>query len=109
MGGDLLKGLAGVSDKSVGGTHETAMVPASSQVGGNVAPVNIPGIDPSRIPVHIAAVMDGNGRWATSRGLKRTDGHAAGEEALARLRRGARRPVSRQRARHGRRRGRRGG
>ncbi|CAM8630201.1 MAG: di-trans,poly-cis-decaprenylcistransferase [Actinomycetia bacterium] len=58
------------------------MVPAASQVGGNVACVDIPGIDPSRIPVHIAAVMDGNGRWATSRGLKRTDGHAAGEEAL---------------------------
>jgi undecaprenyl diphosphate synthase len=27
-------------------------------------------------------VMDGNGRWAQQRGLKRTDGHAAGEEAL---------------------------
>src|SRR3546814_14841521 len=26
--------------------------------------------------------MDGNGRWATRRGLKRTEGHAAGEEAL---------------------------
>jgi undecaprenyl diphosphate synthase len=26
--------------------------------------------------------MDGNGRWATKRGLKRTEGHAAGEEAL---------------------------
>ncbi len=26
--------------------------------------------------------MDGNGRWATSRGLKRTEGHAAGEQAL---------------------------
>jgi undecaprenyl diphosphate synthase len=26
--------------------------------------------------------MDGNGRWATARGLKRTEGHAAGEEAL---------------------------
>jgi undecaprenyl diphosphate synthase len=26
--------------------------------------------------------MDGNGRWAQARGLKRTDGHAAGEEAL---------------------------
>ena len=26
--------------------------------------------------------MDGNGRWASSRGLARTDGHAAGEEAL---------------------------
>lgn len=40
------------------------------------------GIDPTRIPRHIAAVMDGNGRWAQRRGLKRTDGHAAGEEAL---------------------------
>jgi undecaprenyl diphosphate synthase len=40
------------------------------------------GIDPSRIPTHIACVMDGNGRWATKKGLKRTDGHAAGEEAL---------------------------
>src|SRR5262249_57055141 len=26
--------------------------------------------------------MDGNGRWATRRGLPRTDGHAAGEQAL---------------------------
>jgi undecaprenyl diphosphate synthase len=42
----------------------------------------LPGIDPERIPAHIAAVMDGNGRWAAQRGLKRTDGHAAGEEAL---------------------------
>jgi undecaprenyl diphosphate synthase len=44
--------------------------------------VNVPGIDPSRIPRHVALVMDGNGRWAQRRGLKRTDGHAAGEEAL---------------------------
>ncbi len=40
------------------------------------------GLDPNRIPVHVACVMDGNGRWAKKRGLKRTDGHAAGEEAL---------------------------
>ncbi|HEX9260199.1 MAG TPA: polyprenyl diphosphate synthase [Acidimicrobiales bacterium] len=40
------------------------------------------GLDPTRIPVHVACVMDGNGRWAQQRGLKRTDGHAAGEEAL---------------------------
>lgn len=39
-------------------------------------------IDPTRIPRHVAAVMDGNGRWAQQRGLKRTDGHAAGEQAL---------------------------
>jgi undecaprenyl diphosphate synthase len=30
----------------------------------------------------VAIVMDGNGRWAKRRGLRRTDGHAAGEEAL---------------------------
>jgi len=39
-------------------------------------------IDPKRIPPHVALVMDGNGRWAQRRGLKRTEGHAAGEEAL---------------------------
>jgi undecaprenyl diphosphate synthase len=30
----------------------------------------------------VAIVMDGNGRWAQQRGLRRTEGHAAGEEAL---------------------------
>ena len=44
--------------------------------------MSIPGIDPDRIPTHVACVMDGNGRWAQRRGLKRTEGHAAGEEAL---------------------------
>ena len=44
--------------------------------------MEVDGIDPARIPTHVAAVMDGNGRWATQRGLKRTEGHAAGEEAL---------------------------
>lgn len=34
-------------------------------------------------PVHIACIMDGNGRWAKRRGLPRTAGHTAGEEALA--------------------------
>jgi len=40
------------------------------------------GIERERIPRHVAIVMDGNGRWARRQGLKRTDGHAAGEEAL---------------------------
>jgi undecaprenyl diphosphate synthase len=39
-------------------------------------------LDPDRMPAHVAIVMDGNGRWAQQRGLKRTEGHAAGEEAL---------------------------
>jgi len=34
------------------------------------------------IPFHVGVVMDGNGRWATRRGLARTEGHGAGEVAL---------------------------
>jgi undecaprenyl diphosphate synthase len=44
--------------------------------------VEFTGIDLSSVPNHVACVMDGNGRWARNRGLKRTEGHAAGEEAL---------------------------
>jgi len=44
--------------------------------------VELTELDARRIPVHVAIVMDGNGRWAQRRGLPRTDGHAAGEEAL---------------------------
>ena len=44
--------------------------------------------------LHIACIMDGNGRWASRRGLPRTDGHTAGEEALADIvRAAADRPV----------------
>ena len=39
-------------------------------------------IDRTRVPGHVAIVMDGNGRWATQRGLPRTEGHGAGEDAL---------------------------
>jgi undecaprenyl diphosphate synthase len=44
--------------------------------------VDLDGIDDRRLPVHVGCVMDGNGRWAQKRGLPRTEGHAAGEEAL---------------------------
>ena len=37
------------------------------------------------VPRHIAIVMDGNGRWATNRGLPRTAGHAAGSEVFRRI------------------------
>jgi undecaprenyl diphosphate synthase len=39
-------------------------------------------LDLSKLPTHVAIVMDGNGRWAKQRGLPRTRGHAAGEQAL---------------------------
>lgn len=52
-----------------------------------VAPFPSPS-DPAR-KLHVACVMDGNGRWARKRGLPRTDGHTAGEEALAEVVRAA--------------------
>jgi len=41
-------------------------------------------LDPTRIPAHIAIIMDGNGRWAASRALPRAEGHRAGVEAARR-------------------------
>jgi undecaprenyl diphosphate synthase len=40
---------------------------------------------PEKIPQHIAIIMDGNGRWALSRGLPRLAGHRAGTENLRRI------------------------
>lgn len=51
--------------------------------------MDLDGIDPRRLPRHVACVMDGNGRWATKRGLARTEGHRAGEEALLDAAKGA--------------------
>ena len=45
-------------------------------------PINTSTVSPELIPHHVAVVMDGNGRWAKSRGLPRTEGHRAGESAL---------------------------
>lgn len=39
-------------------------------------------IDKTRIPQHIAIIMDGNGRWATERGKIRSFGHSAGVDAV---------------------------
>ena len=39
-------------------------------------------IDKSRIPAHIAIIMDGNGRWAKQRGEARSFGHQAGAETV---------------------------
>ena len=42
-------------------------------------------LDMDRIPQHIAIIMDGNGRWATERGLDRTFGHKAGLDTVTRI------------------------
>ena len=40
------------------------------------------GIDLAKLPVHVSIIMDGNGRWATSRGKQRLEGHAQGYATL---------------------------
>ena len=44
-----------------------------------------PKIPTDRLPRHVAMIMDGNGRWALSRGLPRLAGHKAGTENLRRV------------------------
>jgi undecaprenyl diphosphate synthase len=46
------------------------------------SPTNIPS---NKFPRHVAMIMDGNGRWALSRGLPRLAGHKAGTENLRRV------------------------
>jgi len=42
-------------------------------------------LDMTRIPQHIAIIMDGNGRWATERGRERSYGHQAGVDTVRRI------------------------
>lgn len=39
----------------------------------------------NNMPKHVAIIMDGNGRWATNRGLKRSEGHKEGSKNLEKL------------------------
>jgi undecaprenyl diphosphate synthase len=40
------------------------------------------GLDPARLPRHLAIIMDGNGRWARQRGLLRIEGHRRGVDSV---------------------------
>ena len=42
-------------------------------------------IDKNKIPQHIAVIMDGNGRWAKKRGMKREKGHRAGRKSVKKI------------------------
>jgi undecaprenyl diphosphate synthase len=39
-------------------------------------------LDPTRLPRHVAVIMDGNGRWAQRRGLTRLHGHRVGKQSV---------------------------
>ena len=42
-------------------------------------------LDKTRIPQHVAIIMDGNGRWAEQRGKERTEGHIKGVEVVRKI------------------------
>jgi undecaprenyl diphosphate synthase len=48
-------------------------------------------IDKDRLPRHVAIIMDGNGRWATQRGLSRITGHRRGKQSVQEIVEAARR------------------
>jgi undecaprenyl diphosphate synthase len=43
---------------------------------------NAVGLDPAKLPRHIAIIMDGNGRWAQAQGKERMEGHARGANSV---------------------------
>jgi undecaprenyl diphosphate synthase len=43
------------------------------------------GLNPDRLPQHVAIIMDGNGRWAQSRGLPRIEGHRQGVNSVRKI------------------------
>jgi len=52
--------------------HALALYPTQSE---ETALINR--IDEKRLPAHVAVIMDGNGRWAKQKNLKRNAGHSA--------------------------------
>lgn len=54
----------------------------------NVLPETVPSFDP--LPHHVAIILDGNGRWAQTKGLPRTSGHEHGADAVRSAVRGCR-------------------
>ena len=54
--------------------------PSAEHLGDLISPIS-----GGRVPRHVAVIMDGNGRWATQRGLPRAAGHRAGTENIRRV------------------------
>jgi undecaprenyl diphosphate synthase len=58
------------------GAHAVVVSPSAA------AHARARGLDPARLPRHVAIIMDGNGRWAKGRGWDRTRGHQKGAEVV---------------------------
>jgi undecaprenyl diphosphate synthase len=81
-----LNGL-GLDGSHLSAAHLAGAEQAAAPFGGDPAPRPrlLPAeLDSTRLPGHVALIMDGNGRWARGRGLPRVMGHRQGVEALKR-------------------------
>src|SRR5262245_12279884 len=58
--------------------QEGRIVPTTTFDADTLARLAEAGLDPDRLPCHVAVIMDGNGRWAKQRSLPRVQGHAKG-------------------------------
>src|SRR5476651_825571 len=58
------------------------MTGASTATRNPAAVAQAAGLDPKRLPRHVAIIMDGNGRWAKGRGWDRTRGHRQGADMV---------------------------
>jgi undecaprenyl diphosphate synthase len=58
------------------------MATTSTYSADTLARIAAAGLDPARLPRHIAVIMDGNGRWAQSQGLRRIEGHRRGVQSV---------------------------
>lgn len=73
--------------KASGRADDIAGSPSLTGPHNGATPELAPLSEPSsiNIPRHVAIIMDGNGRWASSRGFQRSEGHRAGYENLRRV------------------------
>jgi undecaprenyl diphosphate synthase len=64
---------------------QVVLEPSAVRPGRSAVGLETDAIDRARVPRHVAIIMDGNGRWAASRGLPRIRGHEQGTENIRRI------------------------
>src|SRR5262249_46370592 len=84
-GRSALAGASGLDGRRAGlrSVDSPSVAPANRAVAQTLSPDTLArlaeaGLDPGRLPAHVAVIMDGHGRWAQERGLPRVEGHARG-------------------------------
>jgi undecaprenyl diphosphate synthase len=67
---------------NLGRPRRDRRVPATTPTPDTLQRLADAGLDPQRLPRHVAVIMDGNGRWAQERGKPRVEGHLRGTQSV---------------------------